>query len=451
MINKKTFKREVFLTVSVMLVLSLSAQAKITPEQAARLGTDLTPVGAETSGNAEGTIPPYTGGLQSPPTGWTPDQGYIDPFADEQPLLTITAANMAQYEDKLTAGMRALLMKYPQFKMPVYTTHRTAALPKEIETTVKKEAVGAELNGFGLVNLNGSTTPFPIPANGLEVIYNHNTRYLGGGFKRNFTQTPVRASGTYSLIRAQELRVYDQNLDVHTENRLYNFIGKFLSPASMVGNIALVYEPVDQVKEPRSAWTYSFGQRRVRRAPIIAYDTPVEGSEGLITNDDYDAFNGAPDRYDWKLLGKREIYVGYNAYRVASKKLKYEEILKPGTPNADLMRYELHRVWVVEATSRPGSRHVYARRTFYIDEDSWSVLATDAYDSRGELWRVGIHPLVQYYDAKFPWYSVSIWHDLNSGNYMVSGLANEEREPWQFGVRARAADFEPAALRRLGN
>ncbi|WP_256667484.1 DUF1329 domain-containing protein [Pseudomonas sp. ANT_J28] len=335
--------------------------------------------------------------------------------------------------------------------MPIYSSHRTASLPPNIEAKVKKEAVNVELNGFGLVNLNGSTTPFPIPANGLEAIWNHNVRFLGGGIERTFIQTPVRATGSYSLIRAQELRVYDQNLDSHTENRLFNFIGKFLDPASLVGNISLVHEPVDQVKEPRSAWIYSVGQRRVRRAPIIAYDTPVDGSEGLITTDDYDAFNGAPDRYDWKLLGKREMYVGYNAYHIASKTLTYDQILTPNTPNANYMRYELHRVWVVEAKIRDGARHVYGRRTFYIDEDSWSILATDAYDTRGQLWRVGLHPLVQYYDAQVPWYSVSIWHDLNSGSYLISGLANEERAPWKFGVHAKAADFEPGELRRLGN
>jgi hypothetical protein len=449
--NKFHAARLRIIALSILLALSTPAIAKITAEQAARLGNDLTPLGGEMAGNADGTIPAYTGGMQTVPPGWTPEQGYIDPFADEQPLFTITAANMAQYEDKLSAGMRALLAKYPQFKMPIYPSHRTASLPANIEAKVKKEAVNVELNGFGLANLNSSTTPFPIPANGLEAIWNHNTRYLGGGVKRNFIQTPVRASGSYSLIRAQELRVYNQNLDHQAENRLFNFIGKFLAPASLVGNIALVHEPIDQVKEPRSAWIYSVGQRRVRRAPIIAYDTPIEGSEGLITNDDYDAFNGAPDRYDWKLLGKQEMYVGYNAYRIASKELTYDQILSLGTPNADLMRYELHRVWIVEATSRDGSRHVYGRRTFYIDEDSWSILATDAYDSRGQLWRAGLYPLVQYYDAQVPWYSVSVWHDLNSGNYMVSGLANEERDPWQFGVRAKAADFEPAALRRLGN
>lgn len=449
--NKKSYVA-ILCSHAVLVLLSFSAPsfAKITPEQAVRLGNDLTPLGGTMAGNVDGTIPAYTGGMDTPPAGWTPDKGYIDPFFNEQPLFTITAANMAQHEGKITAGMRALLIRYPQFKMPIYPTHRTASLPENIEAKVKAEAVNVELKEFGLANLNGSTTPFPIPENGLEAILNHNVRYLGGGLERNYIQVPVRPHGNYLLVKAQERRVYDQNLDSHTENRLFNFTGKFLAPASLTGNITLVHEPVDQVKEPRSAWIYSVGSRRVRRAPTVAYDSPVDGSEGLITTDDLDAFNGAPDRYDWKLLGKREMYVGYNAYGIASKNLAYDQIIKPGTPDSNLMRYELHRVWVVEAMLKEGERHIYGRRTFYIDEDSWSILATDSYDIRGELWRVGIHPLIQYYDAQVPWYSVSVWHDLNSGGYMISGLANEERAPWKFGVHAKSADFEPAMLRRLG-
>jgi len=435
----------------LLLALSAPAAAAISAAEAARLGQDLTPVGGEVAGNAEGSIPAYTGGLESPPAGWTATQGYINPFADESPLFTITANNMEEYREKLTPGMQALLQKYPQFKMPVYPTHRTASLPDAVEARVKEQAVNVRLNGFGLENLNGSTTPFPIPQSGLEAIWNHNVRYLGGGIDRNFIQTPVRANGSYMLVEANERRVFDENMDQHTENRLYNFTGKILSPASLTGNITLVHEPIDQVKEPRSAWIYSIGQRRVRRAPIIAYDAAIEGSEGLITQDDYDGYNGAPDRYDWKLLGKREMYIPYNAYGIASKDLTYDQIMTAGTVNSDFMRYELHRVWVVEATLQEGKRHVYQRRVFFMDEDSWNIVATDAYDTRNNLWRVAMHPIVQYYDAQVPWYSASIWHDLNSGAYLVSGLANEESKPWEFGVRARTSEFEPSALRRMGN
>ena len=188
----------------------------------------------------------------------------------------------------------------------------------------------------------------------------------------------------------------------------------------------------------------------MRRAPDLAYDNVNDGTEGLRTTDQYDAYNGAPDRYDWKLLGKKEMYVAYNTYKIGDKSLRYKQIIKPHTVDSDLMRYELHRVWVVEATLKPGNKHIYAKRRFYLDEDSWSVLLEDAYDSRGELWRASVHGLIEYYDAQVPWYNISLYHDLSNGAYMAASLANEVKEPWQFGVKGQAIDFEADALRRAG-
>jgi hypothetical protein len=435
---------------ALLLALSSPAHAQITADQSARLGKDLTPLGGEMAGNADGSIPAYTGGLAQPPAGWSPDQGYIDPFASEKPLFTITAANMAQYKDKITPGMQALLAKYPSYSIPVYPTHRTAMVPAAVADKVKQEALHVELNGFGVNNLNGSTTPFPIPKNGLEAIWNHNVRYLGGGLQRTYASFPVRGGGDYYALRIEENRVFDTNMDKQSDNRLLNYSARFISPATLAGTVQLVQEPIDQVKEVRSAWIYNVGQRRVRRAPDLAYDNVNDGTEGLRVTDDFDGYNGAPDRYEWKLLGKREMYVPYNDYKLGSKQVKYKDILSANTPNTDLMRYELHRVWVVEGTLRPDAKHVYGKRVMYLDEDSWTVLASDAYDTRGTLWRVGVHPLIQYYDAQVPWYRANIWHDLSNGGYYLAGLANEEQQPWKFGIKGRFVDFQPDALRRMG-
>jgi hypothetical protein len=435
---------------ALLLALSSPAHAQISADQAARLGKDLTPLGGEMAGNADGSIPAYTGGMAQPPSGWSPEQGYVDPFASEKPLFTITAANLAQYKDKLTPGMQALLAKYPSFVMPVYPTHRTAMVPAAVADKVKQEASHVELNGFGVSNLNGSTTPFPIPKNGLEAIWNHNVRYLGGGLQRTYASFPVRGGGDYYALRVEENRVFDANMDKQSDNRLLNYSARFISPATLAGTVQLVQEPIDQVKEVRSAWIYNVGQRRVRRAPDLAYDNVNDGTEGLRVTDDFDGYNGAPDRFDWKLVGKREMYVPYNDYKLGSKQVKYKDILTVNTPNPDLLRYELHRVWVVEGTLRADAKHVYGKRVMYLDEDSWTVLASDAYDTRGTLWRVGVHPLIQFYDAQVPWYRANIWHDLSNGSYYLSGLANEEQQPWKFGIKGRFVDFQPDALRRMG-
>lgn len=435
-------------TTSLMIA---PAFAGITAEQAATLGTTLTPVGAEQAASKDGLIPAWAGGITQPPAGWSPDKGYIDPFASEQPLFTITAANAAKYQDKLSPGELALLKKYPDaFKMPIYKSHRTAVYPKAVTDTAKAQATKVQLKGLHVLNLGDSRIPFPIPDQGVEVIYNHQYRYLGGGVKRVIDWFPVRANGDFYKVRYHETRIYNNYMDKPEPNRLLNFLGRYTSPATLVGTVQLVHEPIDQIKEPRSAWVYNAGSRRVRRAPELAYDNVGIGTEGMRTTDQFDAYNGAPDRYTWKLLGKKEIYVPYNTYKIASKSLSYDQIIKPHTVNASLMRYEPHRVWVVEGTLKPGSSHIYHKRVFYIDEDSWSVLMEDSYDSRGKLWRVSLHGLIQFYDADVPWYSIHLYHDLSNGAYLASGLQNEVKKPWKFGVHGQAVDFEPNALRRKG-
>jgi len=435
-----------------ILALALcAASASAADRDFARLAKDLTPVGAARAGNADGSIPAWEGGLTQPPVGWTPQQGYVDPFPNDKPLFTITAANAAEHAGKLTPGMLEMLKKYPQhFRMQVYPTRRTAALPKDVTDRVREQAGKVQLNGFGLTNLGGSTTPFPIPGNGLEAIWNHLVRYVGGGTERIGHSFPVRSNGDYFKIGFRSQRIYAQNMSDAEPNRLFYALGYFTEPSTLRGTIFLVHEPVDQVAEQRSAWIYNAGARRVRRAPDLAYDGVNDGSEGMIVTDQVDGYNGAPDRFEWKLVGKREIYVPYNTYKLSDKSLKYKDIVGKHTLNADLVRYELHRVWVVEGTLKPGQRHIYGKRTFYLDEDSWSVVSEDAYDNRGGLWRVALLGVIQYYDAVVPWYRFGAVHDLTSGSYILGGLDNEIKEPIKFGVKGRLGDFQPDALRRLG-
>jgi hypothetical protein len=437
--------------VAVTLIgIAAPASAKLSDAEIARLGADLTPVGAEKAGNADGTIPAWTGGLCAAPAGWKPEQGYTDPFASDAVKFTITAANMEQYKANLTPGTMAMLKKYENFKMPVYETRRTACYPQEVYDNIKANADKVELQGFGVANRGNTTVPFPIPKSGMEAIWNHTLRYLGGGIDREYNSFPVRANGDFYKIGAHEYRIFNQNLDQPQDNLLLGFLSYFTAPATLEGTVFLVHEPVDQVKQQRAAWIYNAGQRRVRRAPDLNYDNINDGTEGLRTTDQFDAFNGAPDRYDWKIVGKQEVYIPYNSYKLSDKKLKYKDMIEPNTPKSDLMRYELHRVWVVEATLKKGSKHVYGKRVFFLDEDSWSVVYEDAYDTRMNLWRFSMHPMIQFYDAKVPWYRSNVWHDLSNGSYLFSLLDNEVKQPWKFGEKGRWGDFQPDSLRRIG-
>jgi hypothetical protein len=437
-------------------VFAAQALADATPEQVASLGGPVyTPVGAESAGNAEGTIPAWQDGLPN----WGADNiengGLADPFADDQELFRISAANVEQYREHLSDGQVALLKRHPDsYYLPVYPSRRVATYPQQVLDRVREAAAEVEMvpSGNGLQNLYASTVPFPFPENALEVIWNHITRYRGGSIQRTYTQIPVQANGAFNPVVFQDKLVFASALrhGEVSDNRLFLYLQQTLEPARFEGDMLLVHENIDQYTEPRNAWLYNAGQRRVRRAPNVAYDGPGRASDGLRTSDDLDGYNGAPDRYTWALHGKREMYVAMNSYQLNSKQLDYKDVILPGHVNPAHTRYELHRVWVVEATLKPGERHVYARRMFYLDEDSWSIVLKDQYDGRGELWRVAQAHGIYHFDAEVPW-GAEIMNDLQSGRYLVTGLDNEVPErAYIWSLEARASEFTPAALRRSG-
>ncbi len=431
------------------------ALAAVPAEQIARLGKDLTPVGAETAGNADGSIPDWTGGLAKD-AGQRDSDGFLaDPFAAEQPLFTITADNVEQYKDKLTPGQLALFKRYPQtYRIPVYPTHRSVTMPQQYLETTRLNAADTQLaeGGNGLQNYRSGGLPFAIPQNGLEVIWNHIGRYRGLAFERMVTQASPQASGAYTPSLIKQQLAYPVGLSDYApaemSNLLYMYREEFLAPARLAGGVLLVHETINQVKEPRMAWQYSAGQRRVRRAPQIAYDSP--GAEGMRTMDDFDMFNGSPDRFDWQLVGKKEIYIPYNSYKLSSPKLKYSDIIKPGHLNPEHTRYELHRVWHLTATLKPGQRHIYSRRDIFLDEDSWQAAEADAYDGRGQLWRVSEGHGIYFYDQQAPQFSAETHYDVLSGRYAVGALFNEQKNAYNFDVTYSRKQFTPSALRASG-
>ena len=430
------------------------APAVLSVDEIARLGHDLTPLGAERAGNAEGTIPAWTGGITAPPDGYRRGEHHRDPYPDDQPILTIRADNLDRHRDKLSAGHQRMLETYASFELPIYPTRRSAAVPQRVYDATRRVAASATLvdDGNGVA---GATVgiPFPIPSNGLEVIWNHLLRYRGEIAARTIGQAALTRSGKYTLVKfADEFNLLYSHTGM-TEERLDNkilfFKQRVLAPARLAGGILLVHETLNQVKEHRRAWLYNPGQRRVRRAPNVAYDNPGTASDGLRTNDQFDMFNGAIDRYHWQLVGKREMYVPYNAYKLHSDRVAFSDILTPLHVNPVHLRYELHRVWVVEATLNEGARHIYRRRTFYVDEDSWQILLVDLYDNRDELWRVSEGHVINYYEQPLLWTTLEVHTDLQAGRYLAIGLDNEF-PMYDFDIERTLTDYTPAALRREG-
>ena len=414
----------------------------------------LTPLGAESAGNKDGTIPPWTGGITSPPHGYKKGDHHPDPYPEDKILFTISSANVNDYKAKLSPGHVALMEKYPTFKMNVYPTRRSASLPQRVYDATIANGKTAQLTKDGNA-VTGATggIPFPTPKSGQEAIWNHLLRYRGDAVLHTINHAVVTKSGDYTLIKTEDdwyFHYYKTGCSSRKpDDTIFCCMQSIKAPPSVAGIILLMEEPRDITMKQRSVWQYMPGQRRVTRLPDVSYDYLFSGVEGMRTIDQYDMYMGATDRYDWKLLGKRELYVPYNAYKLHSDTLKYTDVLKPGHINTEYARYELHRVWVVDATVKKGKKHLYPRRTFYLDEDSWQIVIEDVYDENGRLWRVSEGHVINYYEAPCIGTTLEVRYDLQSGRYIAEGLDNEGRM-YDFSIKRTPGDYTPSEMRRLG-
>lgn len=378
------------LALGAMVVLCCEGAAGSgTPE----LGQELTPVGAEKAGDTSGGIPAWTGGDMKAPAGWKPGQPRPDPYGSEKPQFSINAANVDKYKDKLSVGQVEMIKTIPGYRMDIYPTHRSCGFPEFYYERTKKNAKTAKLaaDGHNLSEALGAAVPFPMPKNGVEALWNHQLGWKGEGFHVNLT-TYIPPKGSDQIGEPLSQEEWDTSPMWSPTNKGvadaggvdYLFLNVFTGPASVAGDATLARY---NMARENDLWLYFSSMRRVRRAPTYQYDAPQINTENLLVVDQYFMFNGPMDRYDFKLAGKKELYVPYNLYRLNSTQNKPEDVVKPRFFNRDLMRYEAHRVWVVEATLKSGMRHTFPKRTFYIDEDTWQILVEDMFDTQGKVWR----------------------------------------------------------------
>jgi len=417
-------------------------------------GPDYTPLGAERAGNAAGTIPPWTGGLTEPPPGNNPTRHELDPFPEDKPLFTVTAANLAQYADIVTPGQRALLEAYPDtWRLPVYSSRRTAAYPDWVYRGVMENAQRIDGRDFQISQLEHAriSSPFPIPYNGEQVVWNHNLRWRGLRVKSALARAVVTPKGNYSVALGETDIGFPYGSPQKTAfsreypNLLLAVRTKVTAPSLLANDASLTLEPIDHRVTPRRTWQYLEAIRRVIRRPYLGYAQPAPNTDSLRTVDDYELFNGATDRFEWTLLGKREILIPYNAYRLHSDQLDYDDILQVGHINPEHARYELHRVWVVEGRLREDTQHIYSRRVFYLDEDSWQIGISESYDLEGQLWRVAEAHAMNYYNVPVQLATLHVYHDLKQRRYVADGIDNQ-LPPYKFLTTADPREFSPNSL-----
>ncbi len=445
-------KNSKLLLVAALSIFPAALLAKVTPEEAAQLGVALTPAGAEKAGNKDGTIPEWKPYAKRD----VPLKGYYseDPVLDvQQPLLTISKANLAQYADKLTAGHKKLLSTYDSYKMKVYPSARDVTWPEEIFKATAENAVKCEISGTDILDNCKLGFPFPIPKTGAEPVWNHKLKWRGNEVRRVNNQIIVQPSGQFQLTKIVEDVVFSYANNANpvpltkSSGEFLKYLSETTSPPRLAGTFILVHEKAGTGAEGRSAWLYTPALRRIRRAPTVCCDNPYEGTDGHQFYDQVDMFNGVLERYNWKLLGKKEMYIGYHANKLGGPSVKYKDMATAKHLNSDLPRYELHRVWVVEGEIKPGTSHTFKKRVMYIDEDSWNIMAVDDYDNRDQLYQFQeghyvIQPGIQA-GSTVP----EVIYHFTSGRYFITAMANED-VPNDFTVRFSQDYFTSAAVQK---
>jgi hypothetical protein len=438
---------------AAVLCLSGSTFAAVSAEEAKQLGTTLTEFGGTKAGNADGSIPAYTGGLTTAPPGFKPDSGFwVDPFKDEKPILKIDAKNVDQYADKLTEGQKSLIKKYPTYYLNVYPSHRTAAFPEKIlKATVRNAATCKALKeGLDLDVACRGGMPFPIPKTGYEAMWNQMLRYQGETtISTTASRTWVIDSAGKPTITAQQQTVqewpfYQVGASDRDPKMVWRTYSGTQAPARKAGEMTGLIDYLNPTELPRRGWSYTPGQRRIKLSPEFSYDTPVASMGGVVLFDELFVFSGKMDRFDFKLLGKKEMYIQYNAYKNAYDCPTAEKALMATHVNPECERWELHRVWVVEATLKPGMRHVYSKRIYYFDEDQSGAGNYDAFDQSGALYRVMFQASAPMYDKLIPFSAKNVVYDLNKNNYsyvndvMVGGFKVSTAAPPERDMAAEA-------------
>ncbi len=423
-------------------------RAQATSYRPKDLKSTLTPFGALRAGNADGSIPAWTGGGLP---GYKQGNPRTLPFADEKPLFTITGTNYTQYQDRLSKGTIALLQKYPDYFVEVFQTHRTAIAPQYVYDYIYENATSAQLSldGNSITGAYGGI-PFPIPKNGHEVIWNHELAWAGTA--ATFTAAAYNVTSAGELVLEAIANVWNQ-YPYYFENGESRFNGFYFqqfivptAPPYEAGASILTLQPVNPDSTPVEAWVYLEGERRVRRAPELQYDTPQSLAGGVTNWDEVNVFSGKLNLYDFEYIGTKEMYVPYNTNKACAATVT-EQFL-PKFFNPRLTRWELHRVRVVEATVKAGARDVDARRTIYCDEDTGAAILGDVYDASGTLWKMQhLMPIILPDVPCLQAAQFFLTYDLHAGGYSAGDTYNAATQPqWKIIPELPRSFFTPGQL-----
>jgi hypothetical protein len=448
-------------------------QAQAAAPDSALLKTKLTPLGAERAGNADGSIPPWTGGLAEPllPETQPIDIGVV--YGGDEAFQTVDKGNVAQFATLLTPGTQEMIRKFG-FSIKIFQTCRTAAAPQYVYDNTAQNVTRTQFDpaavGMGFTGAYGGT-PFPIidtgnpKIGGAQLIWNHLTSWRGISLYTKYAPRFVVADGKLILSAVAISRFiypyYDPEGGPETYKGWFSKVRRYCMPLNLSGWSPGYWsgdDPEQQKLANAASWCSPMwnGDEMLTCFSTNATTTPdmmfcVRRASDEITSfvpmgtanaikipqefniyagfdpaaakiaglDEYSCFNGTPMQYDWRFINKEEMLVPYNCNAMHFHPA--QEVLQPKFPSPDIVRWEKHRVWIVEAQLKPGQTNALARRRLYIDEDSWLALLGEGYDAGGNM--IKYHSVYNRCVGSLPATCElgSMVFDLTTGNYVFEG------------------------------
>ena len=226
--------------------------------------------------------------------------------------------------------------------------------------------------------VNQSFVPYKKPSSGEEVMWNHLKRYRGVSLKRAENEE-VHLTGQEV---SSKVMVEENEYHYKDANKYHMSMWNITEPQSRRREVVLRHHYVVQEGvEVDGSWQYLPSTRRVRRAPQISYDYILAGKEPgsetddkttrkvvVKTVDSHDMFNGPLDKYKWNILEDREIYIPVTKiYPDDGADAKYD------------LKVNLKRVLVVQGVLKEGQEHIFGKRKYYIEPDTWQIIMGEAY------------------------------------------------------------------------
>jgi hypothetical protein len=390
--------------------------------------------------------------ISSPVENYNPNSNeYVNPFIEDKIQFEINSSNYENYLTQLTDGQIKMFQSYPDtFVMNIYPSRRSCAVPQEVLDLSKSGNANMIADGEGVDGIVGSI-PFPNASEPLHHVWNHILRYRGVDIIGGAPYYVVNPDGSMTQGAGEAIAKNCWNpfvKDNYCKGLQGMLMQKVTHPPRLADASLLVIESLNALDNPRKAWVYDPGTRRVRRAPNIAYDYLGSASQGLSTADSFDGFNGAKDRYNWSNVGTELKFMPYNVYDFYNADRK--EVLANFHVNQKYMRYELVKVNIVKAEVKSDKRHIYPHRVMYFDTDSHGMISEEIYDGKKEIMNYRELPLMNFYDEPACLAIHSATYNFATRRYLLNNVRSSEIDKiiWRADKPHDIQLFTPNGLKR---